>query len=171
MKHFNIFILLMMVLSSCVFGDKPDKAQLQFADNMEGNNTKGAFIRDSIKVNTTIGDFHVFYRISEFESIRNKLADRYNNETEEVYKTILLNIQKTDTTSILAYKTIDIIDFNPILEKQDRGKYFIDSFYLKEVNRDSIVFNTKLCMFDENLCQNIDLMIKDNGIIIYRRVS
>mgnify|MGYP001327134496 FL=1 len=47
------------------------------------------------------------------------------------------------------------------------NKYFIDSFCLKEVHRDSVVFNVKICMFEQEFCQDVDLKVKDDGSIVY----
>ena len=165
MKLLNLSILLLLA-SSCVFSVKPDGQALQM-DELAGcvNAAHRKFIRDSVKVDVTIGDYQVFYRISEYEHPKN--ISREADENRITDKIILLNIQKTDTTSVVAYKTMDINDFTLVLKDEKAEDYFIDSFGLKEVTRDSVVFIAKLCMFDGDLVRNVDLTIKDNGMIIY----
>lgn len=165
MKLLNISILILL-LSSCVFSGKPDKIALQDKATVNTiEKTEGIFIRDSIKVNMEIGDFKVFYKISEYEHPKNHPS--VSDENKITNKTILINVQKIDTTSIVPYKIVDINDFAQILKEDNIEELFIDHFCLKEVNKDSLVFNAKLCMFEGNLCKSVDLMIKENGDIIY----
>lgn len=165
MKLLNISILLLL-LSSCIFSGKPDQQALlqdELASCIKDKQSK--FIRDSIKVNMVIGDYKVFYKISEYEHPRDPSPTFDENKITD--KTILLNIQKTDTTSVLAYATMDINDFTLVLDNEKAEDYFIDSFCLKEVNKDSVVFNARLCMFDKEISKSVDLTVKDNGVIIY----
>lgn len=165
MKLLNISILVIL-FSSCIFSGKPDQQALLDKTTVNiGENRVEAFMRDSIKVNMEIGDFKVFYRISEYEHPRDNSSILSKNKITN--KKILLNIQKKDTTSVVSYKMMDINDFAQILNEDNTEELFIDNFCLKEVNKDSLVFNAKLCMFGNNLCRDIELKIKENGDMIY----
>lgn len=165
MKLFYI-IILSFLLGSCIFSKKTDQLVLQ-SDAIEEcvQSSKVGFIRDSMVVNMEIDDYQVFYRISEYKHHAKQSSQ--SPKEDVIDKRILLNIQKTDTTSILAYKTLEISDFSPVFDEDDMNKYFIDSFCLKEVHKDSVVFNVKICMFEQQFCQEVDLKVKDDGAIVY----
>lgn len=173
MKYLNFIIIFLMFLSSCVLSGKPEmQHELNSNENtMQNSGYYHTQLGDSITVDTVIGDFKVFYRISEVVDT-NLVASSCDEDTSirEVYKidkTILLNIQKVDTTSIVAYKTITISDFDSVIPKAKDQGYLIDSFYLKEVAQNSVIFGAKLCMFDKNLCTDIDVFIDKNGVVSY----
>lgn len=169
MKYLNLLIISIIILSSCGFSGTPKKQQELEDDGNIAHNNK--LLGDSITVDTVIGDFKVFYRVSEI--VDTNLVSFSCNEdvsVSEVYKvdkTILLNIQKIDTTSVIAYKTIGLSDFESVIPKVKEKGYVIDSFYLKEVAQNAVIFGANLCVFAKETCEEIDIYIDKNGTMKY----
>lgn len=171
MRHFSFIILcfiLFSFLAACTFSDISQKNIV--VENTNAIYDKESAIRrlgDSITVDTVIGNFKVFYRVSDVvDTLIVSSSCEEKQSTKEIEKTdkvILLNIQRNDSTSIVAYKTLTIDDFECVISKVKELDYQIESFYLKEVAQNSIIFGAKLCKFDTENCRDIDIFIDKNG--------
>lgn len=162
-----------MVLSSCVFSGSP-KTLSEVDSKLEHNSDESfVLLGDSITVDTLIGDFKVFYRVRNIVNSPNQATNAIsittdNNENSlKVDKRILLNIQEKDSTSIVAYKTISIDDFYDVLPDAKECNFLIETFCLKEVTLNSLVFDVKLCKFDDDLFHKVDLIIDKKGAFKY----
>ena len=154
-----------MFLSACVFSEKPSTEYL--SENSVAHEEKPIKqLGDSIRVDTVIGDFRLFYRVSEVldSNIPQPEKDRILD------KEILLNVQKLDTTTVVSNKHLTVADFCSALEK-DKEKYYIDSFYLKEVKQDSLLFGVELRLLkqvDDKQIIDMELVVEGNGDLVYR---
>lgn len=164
MKYLNLFMLASLFLSACVFSDKPKVENLVIYDDNEVEDNGIKIQGDSITVNTVMGDFRLFYKVSEILTPKVSSFGLLGSiEDCKIDKEIFLNIQKLDTTAIISYERLDIRSFESLITERYRGTYCINSFYLKEIRRDSIVFGVELCKFDQIECLDVDLVIQDTG--------
>lgn len=155
MKYLNFCIILLTVLSACVFSEKPKTEYL--AENNEGNSEELKILGDSITVDTVIGDFRLFYKVYE---IKGEMQEKKNKE-------ILLNIQQLDTTNIVSYKKLTTDDFMKDFKIADVKGFQIDTFYLKEVQADFVVFCAELYRVEERDRIEVDLLIDKTGAMSY----
>lgn len=152
MKYLNLCIILSVVLSACVFSEKPKTEYL--AENIENNSEELKIQGDSITVDTVIGDFRLFYKLYEIKGKKKN-------------KEVLLNIQQLDTTNIISYKKLTADDFVKDFKTENVKEFQIDTFYLKEVQADFVVFCAELYKFEEQDRIEVDLLIDTTGAMSY----
>lgn len=160
--------MLLALICACKFSDS---SQTKSEPNVEASQKLSIQLGDSITVDTIIGDYKVFYRVCEH--IDTALVPSTCNEDvsmQEVLKidrSVLLNIQRSDSTSVVAYKSINVDDFEGVISNVRKQDYLIQSFCLKEVGQNSIIFGAKLCMFGTDICKDVDIFIDKNGALNY----
>ncbi len=171
MKYLNytiIYLMLLVLICACKFSDSSQTRSLSNAETCEVLSTQ---MGDSITVDTVIGDFKVFYRVSEhIDTALVPLTcneDISMQEVPKIDRSVLINIQRSDSTSIVAYETINIFDFECVIGDVRDQDYQLQSFSLKEVGQNSIIFGAKLCMFGTDICKDVDIFIDKNGTLNY----
>lgn len=171
MRYLNYTIINLMLLAlicACKFSDSSQPKSLSNAETSEALSME---MGDSITVDTVIGDLKVFYRVSEH--IDTTLVPSTCNEDmsmQEVLKidrSVLINIQRSDSTSVVAYKSVNLDDFESVISNVRQQNYILESFSLKEVGQNSIIFGAKLCMFGTDICKDVDIFIDKNGMLNY----
>lgn len=175
MKYLNysiIYLMLFVFLCACKF---TDSAQTEYVRMDESSGYTLAHCGDSITVDTIIGDFKIFYRVSEHaDTVLTMSSCNEGASTQDMLKidrSVLLNIQRTDTTSLVTYEYVNVDDFECVVSNARGQGYLLESFSLKEVGLYSIIFEAKLCMFGTDICKVVDIFIDKNGKLNYFLVN
>lgn len=158
------------MLSACVFSGKPKTEFLAESEDISLKKDTEKFVGDSITVDTVIGDFRLFYKVSEKKNMDSASMNRLEEDKRDIHrvdKEILLNIQKLDTTTVVSNKRLTKNDFCPILGNVREDDYCIDVFFLKEVNKGSIVFGIELIKLEEEKTIDMELTVSEKGEMNY----
>lgn len=162
-------IISLIFLSSCVLSSSL-KEPIRTSEKEPVDDYLSLSVRDSITVDTVVGDYKVFYRVSELIDEGVELDNRGKASVGDSHaknKIVLLNIQHLDTTSVVAFKTIEVLDFECVVPNANDDGYSIESFCLKEVRQNFLVFGVKLCKFDKDFCKNVELFVDKSGRFNY----
>jgi len=128
---------------------------------------------ESIKMDTSIGDVHITYKVQDNKNIVSTTKyDHNGNKTIKNFadRSVILSVSRKGK-SILSNKEIRKTDLISAIPHNEITKYCISGIEISTINDSGVNFTVDICVPNDFNCHTLNLLVANDGALIVKSLE